>query len=210
MNYKDIISLHEHAALAPLRVNAKHSYKAGIVPFYLDQGEVKFVLYAPVPQREGQHGNILPYQVARGTMQAQYDVSGTLKWFDKGRYQAPSDAQWKQDEPYYQTALREAEEELGLPQNKVNILYDCGWLPYQNPKGSIYSIYMFLAHIDGAHVLDFPDPYACAARLDGIEYHKLIQMAELPSAQSFNDPRPFKKSYLTMLEMFDTVIHDIE
>ncbi len=206
MNKTNIIFLHDHEALKALRVNVKQSYKAGIVPFYIENGDVKFVLYAPVPQREGQHGTILPYQVARGTMQAQYDVEGELKWFDKGRHQAPNDAIWKQDEPYSDTALREAEEELGLPKDKVNRLYDCGWLPYQNPKGSIYGIYMFLAHIDGAHVLDFPDPYACAARLDGVTYKELIDMAALPPAENFGDARPFKPSYLVMLEVFEQVI----
>lgn len=206
MELPKIISLHDHAALQALRVKVKQSHKVGIVPFYHDENDIKFVLYAPVPQREGQHGKILPYQIARGTMQAQYEVNGELLWYDKGRHLTPKRAVWKQDEPYYHTALREAQEELGLHKEKVNQLYDCGWVPYQNPKGNIYGIYMFLAHINNAHVLDFPDPYACAARLDGVGYNTLAEMVELPPAESFGDARPFKKSYLAMLKVFENLI----
>jgi ADP-ribose pyrophosphatase YjhB (NUDIX family) len=204
-----ITSIEHHPALSGLRVQAQPSFKAGIVPFFVQDGDIKLVVYAPVPQREVQHGTMLPFQIARGTMQTAYRVGGLTQWFDKGRHTAPLNAEPLYDEPYVTTALREAHEELGLHEARIIHLYDCGWLPYQNPKGSTYNIYMFLAQITDASVLDMPDPYACAARLDGVNLTRLQALSVLPPATSYQEQRPFKASYMPMIEALYHTISDI-
>jgi ADP-ribose pyrophosphatase YjhB (NUDIX family) len=200
-------SLTAATTLAFMRFPAPETHKAAILPFYWHASSPRFVVYAPVPQQEGEHGKLLPYQIARGTIRAQYRHAERVFWQDKGRGKPPEGAQWLRDETPAQAALREAQEEVGLPLEGITTLYDCGLLPYQNPRGSVYRLHMFLAHIPDATVLTFPDPYACAARLDGITIEQARTLAEIPQAETSFERRPFKPSYLTLLEaLHDTVV----
>ncbi len=202
-----IISLKDAPTLTVMRFKAQESFKAGILPFYFVGDVPKLVVYAPVPQHEGENGKILPYQLARGTMQAKYTLDGKEFWHDKGRRKPPEGSEWVEDETPANAAMREAEEELGLPRSGIETLYECGWLPYQNPRGTVYNVCMFLAHIPDPSVLAFPDPYACAARLDGMTLEEAKELARIPEASTSFDTRPFKSSYLTLLEaLHDTIM----
>jgi ADP-ribose pyrophosphatase YjhB (NUDIX family) len=181
-------------------------HKAAILPFYWDGNLPRFVVYAPVPQQDGEHGKLLPFQIARGTIRAEYRLGERVFWHDKGRGKPPENAQWLRDETPAETALREAEEEVGLPPEAITTLYDCGLLPYQNPRGSVYRLHMFMAQIPDASVLAFPDPYACAARLAGITIAQARLLAEIPEADTSFERRPFKPSYLTLLEALHNTV----
>lgn len=200
MTTPKIISWQDAQTLNVMRFKAQRSHKAGILPFYFVGDELRMVVYAPVPQHEGEHGKILPYQLARGTIQAKYRLDGKEFWQDKGRRPPPKGSEWLEDEKPAITAMREAEEELGLKAADILTLYDCGWLPYQNPRGKVYNIAMFLARIPDPSVLAFPDPYASAARLDGVTLEDAKELARIPDAESSFDMRPFKPSYVTLLE----------
>ncbi len=198
-----IISLYEAETLQLLRFPAPNAHKAAILPFYFDAlGVPHYVVYAPVPQYEGEHEKQLPYQIARGTMQAEYRKGEASYMIDRGRELPQDYSVWVRDEPPAEAALREAEEELGLTGEHILTLYDCGLLPYQNPRGSVYSVHMFLAQIADASVLGQPDPYACAARLDGIT----LTEAQIMTTQPDVSGRLFKATYLTLLEALDATV----
>jgi ADP-ribose pyrophosphatase YjhB (NUDIX family) len=207
MTHPEIISLEDATTLNVMRFNAPESHKAAILPFHFDGEKIRFVVYAPVPQHEGEHGKLLPYQIARGTMRSEYTLDGKTLWVDMGRKRPPEGAQWVRDETPAEAAMREAKEEVGLPPEAITTLYHCGRLPYQNPRGTVYSLHTFLARIPDASVLAFPDPYACAARLDGVTLSEAQELARIPEAETSFDTRPFKPSYLTLLEvLYDTVL----
>lgn len=208
MSLPETLSLEHASTLKVMRFNAQKSEKSAILPFYLEHDNTpRYILYAPVPQHEGEHGLILPYQIARGTIRAQYREGERLFWIDKGRRCAGAQAEWVRDESPVEAAVREAKEELGLPATGIETLYDCGRLPYQNPRGTVYSLFVFLARIQGPSVLDFPDPYACAARLNGATLAEAQELSKIPPEESSFDNRPFKASYLTLLEaLHETVL----
>ncbi|NET71385.1 MAG: NUDIX hydrolase [Sphaerospermopsis sp. SIO1G2] len=206
------ISLEDAETLKVMRFNAQKSQKAAILPFYkAADGTPRFTVYAPVPQHDGEHGRILPYQIARGTIRALYMIDGQEVWLDKGRRKVPDNATHIKDETPQEAAIREAQEELGLPSDGVIALYDCGYLPYENPRGAVYMLHVFLAHIADPAVLDFPDPYACAARLDSLTLEEAKELATIPEEASSFESRPFKPTYLTLLEaLHDTIIAHCE
>jgi ADP-ribose pyrophosphatase YjhB (NUDIX family) len=206
MTQPEIIFLEAATTLNVMRFNAVSSHKAAILPFHFVDGDPRYVVYAPVPQHEGEHGKLLPYQIARGTMQAEYQLDGKVTWHDKGRGRAPERAQWVRDESPAEAALREAQEELGLPREGISTLYDCGKLPYQNPRGVVYSLHMFLARIPSPEALAFPDPYACAARLNAMTLSQARTLATIPEAETTFEMRPFKPSYLTLLEVLHETV----
>ena len=207
MTLPEIVSLETATTLNVMRFNAVSSHKAAILPFYFLQGDPRYVVYAPVPQHEGEHGKLLPYQIARGTIQSEYRLDGKPLLLDMGRGRAPEKAEWIRDESPAEAALREAREEVGLPTEGITKLYDCGKLPYQNPRGVVYSLRVFLAQIAGPQVLAFPDPYACAARLDAMTLEQARTLALIPESSTTFETRPFKPSYLTLLEaLHETVL----
>ncbi len=202
------VCLRDAVSLARLRVSAKSGNKAAILPFYLDKhGVPRFVIYAPVPQRQGEHGRMLSYQIARGTMQALYRINDKEHWVDKGRNHVPGNPQWLKDESPDEAAMREAHEELGLLTEDILTLYDCGTLPYQNPRGIVYTLHTFIARITDASVLQTPDPYACAARLSNVTLQDCKDLAALNEAQTMiSDKRPFKQTYLPLMEALHNTI----
>ncbi len=200
MTSPEILSLENATTLNVMRFNAVGSHKAAILPFYFANDQPRYVVYAPVPQHEGEHGKLLPYQIARGTIQSEYRLDGKTFRQDIGRGRAPEKAEWMRDESPAEAALREAHEEVGLPGEHIRTLYDCGKLPYQNPRGVVYSLRVFLAHILGPQALAFPDPYACAARLDALTLEQARTLALIPERDTTFETRPFKPSYLTLLE----------
>jgi hypothetical protein len=206
----NIISLNNTKSLEFMRFKAVSSNKSAILPFFLDKNNVvHFIAYAPVPQHEGEHGRILPYQIARGTIRSEYRLGEKTIWQDKGRSKGISGATFVRDETPLEAALREGEEELGMPTQAVQTIYDCGELPYQNPKGVVYSLHMFLAKIEGANVLAEPDPYSCAARLNGVTLEQAENLAQIPISETSFETRPFKESYLTLLRALnDTVLEN--
>jgi ADP-ribose pyrophosphatase YjhB (NUDIX family) len=206
-----IVNLNNANTLRLMRFNAMDSFKAGILPFFLDGNKTPhFILYAPVPQHDGEHGKILPYQIARGTIRSEYRLNDKTIWIDKGRNKSiPSGAIFMRDETPVEAALREAEEELGMPHNAPDVLYDCGELAYQNPKGVVYKLHMFLSHIKDASKLSHPDPYVCAARLNGITLEQAEELAKLPKEQATFESRPFKDTYLNLLRtLHDTILEN--
>ena len=194
-----ITSIRDMPRLAAWQYHGEASFKAAILPFYMRDGQPHFVVYAPVPTREASNPPQLPLQIARGTMQRAYMHDGGLLWLDHGRQTPPSGAVHLYDEVPYVTALREGEEELGLPGAAIMQLYACGCMSYRNPRGAHYGLHMFLAEIPGAHMLHEPDVYACAARHDHLTWDAVAQGEAMPC--------PFKPSYREMLHaLHDAVI----
>ncbi len=210
-NYNfNIISLTKAKSLDFMRFNAINSNKSAILPFFMNDANIPhFIAYAPVPQHEGEHGRILPYQIARGTIKSEYKLGEKTIWQDKGRSKGLSGATLVRDETPLEAALREGEEELGMPLAAVQTIYDCGELPYQNPKGVVYSLHMFMAKINDASALAEPDPYSCAARLNGVTLEQAENLAQINPIETSFEIRPFKESYLTLLRALnDTILEN--
>ncbi|TAF38771.1 MAG: NUDIX domain-containing protein [Alphaproteobacteria bacterium] len=200
--------LRHASSLRILHHDGEWSDKAAIVPFFMREGVPYFIVYAPVPQQEGEQDRILPFQLARGTIRAEYRHNNTTMWIDKGRKTPPDHMEWIRNETALEAALREAEEELGMIAESILAIYDCGHLPYKNPEGQTYSLHMFLARIPDASVLTHPDPYACAARHDGLSYMEAKQLASIPMEQASYQMRPFKGHYLPLLRALHDAIMD--
>jgi hypothetical protein len=200
-----VISVKNADALKGLDYDASRCDKAAIIPFFMgEDGMPRFVVYAPVPQRDPDC--ILPYQIARGTMRSEYQVGEKTEWQDRGRGLPPEGAIWLQDEDPALAALREGEEELGLPSEQVERLYDCGVLAYENPQGEMYGLHVFLARIPHKDVLMQPDPAICAARLDDMTYSNAVELANIPEQEVTTEHRPFKDTYLQLLHTLENIV----
>ncbi len=112
--------------------------KAGLLPYMQNEEGVRFLLHRPKPVRNPQ--DVLPFQIARGSREAVMegeavelrDHAEAIRLLEAGAEMIPAQ----------QTALREAEEELGLPADAITCLYDCGVLAYKD-----YGIHCFMAQV---------------------------------------------------------------
>lgn len=94
--------------------------KVGILPYHTPENdEARYLLYRPLPKYD--FDEVLPYQLARGTVEAGEDVLTTAK--------------------------REAEEELGIREADVIRWVDAGEMEYRSPDGKRYPIHWYLAEV---------------------------------------------------------------
>lgn len=159
-----------------VRFGGSLALKAGILPFRYGAGGLVFLVAAPKPVKSP--SDTVPFAIARGSRRVR--VSGG-DWADARGL--PELAAASQIESAHETALREGEEELGLPAGAVRALYDCGILAYKD-----YGIHFFLAEVaQGTALLPARD----SAALRWVNREDAREMAE---------GGQFNPSYLPLLE----------
>lgn len=180
-------SKQDHPALLPLRYPGDFALKAGLLPYRRDSaGGMCFLVAAPKPVKNPEE--TVPFAIARGSRRMR--VPGG-EWMDVRSDEAAREAlaRGAELEPAYVTALKEGEEELGLPPASIHALVDCGILAYKD-----YGIHMFLAETDeGAALLPARD--SAAAR-----------WVSLKEAREMAKEGVFNPGYLPLLEAMAIIV----
>lgn len=119
--------------------------KAGILPFYRDaDGDIHFLLQRPKPTKEEDQGKIMPFQVARGSRTLRED-SPHYRVGEREEIRSQEEAvnlKIKETDLVdpLEDALREGEEELGLPREAIQHVYACGAVDYKDYGIQLYAV----------------------------------------------------------------------
>lgn len=131
-----------------LRSTDPDFFKVGIIPYYYDnEGYLRIRLAAPAPTKDEDKGKELPFQMSRGCRDI-VEEDGTrtsLRTISDLKEALAAD---KPIESPMQTAIHEAEEELGvvLPGNMRKFI-DCGALRYDSETNGSYGIQTYAVEV---------------------------------------------------------------
>lgn len=178
--------IQDHPALLALRYPGDFALKAGILPYRREgNGALRFLVAAPRPVKNLE--DTVPFAIARGSRRMR--IPGA-EWADVRTEEAARQAreQGAELESAHLTAVKEGEEELGLPPNAIRALYDCGILAYKD-----YGIHLFLAEMEEGSAL-LPARDSAATRWFGLE-----------EAQEMVRDGRFNPGYLPLLEAMAVV-----
>lgn len=147
------ILLFDTEPLQLLRYSPEKVEKVGLLPFLKQDGVLKFLVAAPNPKND--KDALLPFAIARGTMQMDIDHKGERKTVDVGRWEG--EAVILSRETPEDAAVREGEEELGIRKQDIAQLYDCGVLRFTSATKGAYGIHFFLAEMQETLQLVAPE-----------------------------------------------------
>jgi hypothetical protein len=165
--------------------------KAGILPFYnnIESGEIKYLIAKPKPVRN--LSDSVPFAIARGTRRVKSESGEMVDIRDEDTL-AYAENNIDKIEPLWQTALAEAEEELGLIKDNITQIYDIGVLQYKD-----YGIHFFSCEVKNLDdLIEAKDSKAVMWATE----QEIYKMAE---------DGDFNKKYIPIFESIKTILDKI-
>ncbi len=165
--------------------------KAGILPFHIDtqSGEVKYLIAKPKPVRNP--SDSVPFAIARGTRRVEAE-SGEMVDIRDAETIAYAENNPDRVELPWQTALIEAEEELGLKEDNILRIYDIGVLQYKN-----YGIHFFSCEVKSS------DDLIEAKDSEAVIWATATEIHQMAEAGVFN------KKYIPIFTAINKILDEI-
>ena len=157
--------------------------KVGLVPYVREGGCVHVLLHKPRPKRNA--ADDVPYGLCRGTRRF-LDAEGA--WQDMRKEHTLAMLAAKDFEPLWHCALREGREELGVTEEQMGEVVDCGVLEYYSERNGVYPIHWFACAVS--------DPECVKKPLDA----SAVAWVTLEEARAMAEQGRFKVGYVPILE----------